>query len=93
MLYEYKCPSCHTSVTVNRPVANYDDPLECPECMKPMKRRITGGLGFTPVMGGADMPGYKCPVTDQWVDSKKKRREIMAKHDLVERGDSTSVHS
>jgi hypothetical protein len=57
--------------------------------------RITGGQGFTAVMGAADNPGYMCPVTDQWVDSKRKRKEIMVEHDLREHSsaDKVSHHS
>jgi hypothetical protein len=65
----------------------------CQSCGGDTKRKITGGIGFTPILGAADSPGYMCPVTTQWVDSKIKRRRIMDEHNLVEAGDTKRAHS
>lgn len=42
---------------------------------------------IAPVMGGGDFPGYKCPVTDEFVSSRKRRKYIMDSNNLVEVGD------
>lgn len=85
MIYTYKCPDCHTVQDAKRSVAERNNSPVC-ACGQTTVKVITGGNGHVSVMGGADMPGYMCPVTDTWVDSRKKRREIMKRHDLVEVG-------
>ncbi len=73
-----------------------NNPIDCEECgSSDTFLKITGGTGFAPVYGGADLPGYRCPVSDEWVDSRKKRKEIMAKHGLGEHSsaDGVSHHS
>lgn len=91
MIYEYRCLTCNHITTESRPIANRHDPCECGECGQETRLKITGGTGFGAVMGAADFPGYQCPVTDQWVDSKKKRREIMKTHDLREHSSADKV--
>jgi putative FmdB family regulatory protein len=83
MLYTYRCYDCQDTTTATRSV---EDRHDCPECQfcGGETRKIITPVNFTPVMGGHDNPGYHCPVTDQWVDSKRKRRSIMDEHDLVE---------
>lgn len=44
-------------------------------------------LMFAPPMGAHDNPGYWDVVTDQFVDSKRTRRNIMAEYELIEAGD------
>lgn len=85
MIYEYKCPSCHKTKTLKRPVEARNDPCQC-GCGEGMALKISGGSGFTPVLGGGGFQGYRCPVTDQWVHSKRQRRRIMDEHGLVEKG-------
>ena len=82
MLYEYRCSACNHITTANRPMEKRRDPIECEECGGETSLRITGGQGFEAVLGAADFPGYHCPVTDTYVDSRKKRKEIMAEHGL-----------
>ena len=42
--YEYECSSCGSSFEVFQPMA--EDPLtDCPDCGKPVRRRINGGMG------------------------------------------------
>jgi len=38
-------------------------------------------------MGGGDFPGYQCPVTEEFVTSRRKRKYIMDSNNLVEVGD------
>lgn len=94
MIYQYKCVDCDYITDSSRAMEDRNLPCECYQCGGDTKHHITGGQGFARVMGGADMPGYHCPVTDQFVDSTKKRREIMASHDLVEApsADGKGVH-
>lgn len=68
----------------SRAMADYNKAPPCPDCGGEMFNVITGGQGFTRVMGAADNPGYKCVVTGEYVTSKRRRREIMAEHSLVE---------
>ena len=92
MIYSYSCPDCDKITTASRPMANRRDPLKC-ECGGDTRLKITGGTGFTPVYG--DMNAYRCPVSDEWVTSRRQRKEIMAKHDIVEHSsaDTKGVHN
>jgi putative FmdB family regulatory protein len=82
-LYDYQCPTCgKLAENVVRPMSEYKDGPIC--CDKPMRRYITS-VRFNPVYGAHDMPGYQCPVSERWVDSRKQRREIMAEHNLIEK--------
>ena len=92
MIYTYRCTDCQFVFEATRSMDDRHKPIQCPECAAEAKLKVTGGVGFTNVMGGSDMPGYQCPVTDQWVDSKKKRQRIMDEHNLIEKGDTPGVH-
>lgn len=91
MIYQYRCVDCDYITESSRPMAERNLPCECRECGGDTKLAISGGTGFYRVMGGADNPGYMCPVTDQWVDSARKRREIMKAHDLREHSSADQV--
>lgn len=80
-LYTYKC-KCGKVEDAYRSLA---DRLKAPKCHGKMKQIIVPPM-IQPILGGGNNPGYKCVVTDQWVDSRKKRREIMKEHNLVEKG-------
>jgi len=41
------------------------------------------------ILGGGSLHGYKCPITDKWVTSRRERRNIMAEHNVIEAGDSS----
>jgi putative FmdB family regulatory protein len=82
-LYTYKC-SCGEVIDAFRSIANRGDSPVC-KCGE-KTRQIIVPTNIAPIIGGGNFPGYKCPVTDQWIDSRKKRREIMKRHDLVEKG-------
>lgn len=43
---------------------------------------------FNSPYGGSAIPGYMCPVTDKWVESRRERRNIMAEYELIEVGGS-----
>jgi putative FmdB family regulatory protein len=80
-LYTYKC-KCGKTEDAWRSIAEMED---SPECHGKMIQVIIPP-NIAPILGGGNNPGYHCVVTDQWVDSKRKRREIMKEHNLVEAG-------
>lgn len=81
--YDYQCDECCETQTAIRKIADRKNGPEC--CGKQTKQIITTS-NIQPVLGGGSFEGYKCVVTDEWVDSRKKRREIIAKHGLEEAG-------
>ncbi len=86
-LYTYACPECGGVDTEFNTVQNRHAGPVC--CGRTMLLEITATQVST-VLGGGAMQGYKCPITGNWVTSRKQRREIMARHGLVEAGDSTT---
>jgi hypothetical protein len=82
-LYTYQC-KCGKTQDSYKSIA---DRKNCPTCECGGETKlIIVPTQIAPVIGGGDFPGYKCPVTDTFVSSRKQRREIMKKHDLVEKG-------
>lgn len=81
-LYTYKCAECGKTEDAYRSMADRD---HGPECHGPMRKIITPTM-VQQVMGGHAYPGYKCPVTGEFVSSRKRRREIMQEHNLIEKG-------
>jgi hypothetical protein len=57
----------------------------CNQCVSTTKRIMTPVM-FTPVMGAHDNPGYVSPMSGNWIDSKRKRRNEMDKYDVTEKG-------
>lgn len=86
-IYTYECPNGHR-VETQRRIADRRDPLECDDCGENATITITP-VNFENVMGAADFPGYHCPVTGGFVDSRVKRKEIMKRHGLEEAGDDS----
>lgn len=85
-LYTYACPKCGGVDTEFNTVANRHAGPVC--CGASMKLEITP-TQVANVLGGGDFQGYRCPVTDQWVTSRRQRREIMARQGLIEAGDKS----
>lgn len=56
-----------------------------PMCCVQMKQKIVP-TQIAPVLGGGDLPGYHCPVSGEYVTSRKRRRDIMKEHNLMEKG-------
>lgn len=81
-IYTYKCPDCGKIEDAYRSV---DDRHKGPECHGQMLKTISA-IMLQPILGGGNDPGYMCPVTDEFVSSRKRRREIMKEHNLVESG-------
>ena len=80
--YTYRCETCGKVEDARRSMADRDNG---PECHGKMRKIITPTM-VQPVMGGYANPGYQCPVTGEFVSSKRRRKEIMAEHNLVEKG-------
>lgn len=81
-LYTYKCNECGKIEDAHRAIKDHNNG---PDCHGKMAQIIVAPM-IQPVLGGGNNPGYKCVVTGEWVDSRKKRREIMKEHNLVEKG-------
>ena len=83
-LYDYKCPCGHIE-TMNNSIDNRRThaPIHCDEQMSIM---ISGSHHIAPVLGGGGFQGYKCPITDKFITSRRERRNIMAEHGVVETG-------
>jgi len=84
-IYTYKC-SCGK---VEDQYNTIDNRKNGPTCHGSMKLSIQP-TQLQPVLGGGDFPGYQCPVTDKFVTSRKERKEIMKRHNLIEKGDGRS---
>jgi putative FmdB family regulatory protein len=83
-IYSYKCDKCGAVKDQYNSIANRKNGPDCCESMKLLIKPTQ----LAPVLGGGDFPGYQCPVTDKYVTSRRQRRNIMAEHNLVEKGDS-----
>jgi len=78
-LYSYTCKQCNKQSTAYRKVV---DRHNAPECCEKMQLKIVPTLQYVDHM----RDGYKDIVTGEYVDSRKRRREIMKEHNLIERG-------
>jgi len=87
-LYTYDCECGETVREFNR-IADRDT-LAPFHCRKRMNRRFEPPQIQAQILGGGDLQGYLCPVTNEWVTSRTRRREIMKENDLIEAGDKTS---
>lgn len=82
-VYQYRCEECSSEKEAFRRMADRKDGPQC--CGKTMKQVILPAH-IQPVLGGGSFQGYQCPVSDKYITSRKERREVMAKHDLIEKG-------
>ena len=83
-IYTYQCQDCERIQDAHRSIAKRNDSPVCP-CGGDTAKKIVPAM-VAPVMGGGSFPGYQCPVSNEFVTSRKQRREIMKRHDLVEKG-------
>lgn len=81
-LYAYKCPACGTDTEdFNRVDDRHTNAPVC-QCGTRMAMQIC------PVRGNVQQDAhYVCPATGEKVTSWRQRRNIMAKHDLVDARD------
>ncbi|MGB1373826.1 MAG: FmdB family zinc ribbon protein [Aequoribacter sp.] len=90
-LYQYRCTSCADECSEFNTVA--DRHANAPKCAcgGPMVMRIMPVQVQAQILGGGTHPGYHCPVSGEYVTSRKQRRNIMAEHNLIEAGDKNSA--
>ena len=86
-LYTYQCPTCSRKREILKPLAHLDRPEKCLNCGFSMNRTLSAPL----VLG--DYPGYKCPITGDWIEGRKAHRENLAKHGcrVLEPGETEQV--
>lgn len=82
-IYHYKCSECGKEADEYNKINDRKD--NAPKCHGKMALVIIPPQ-IAPVLGGGSIPGYKCPVTGKFVTSRKERREIMKRNNLVEKG-------
>jgi len=80
-LYSYICQTCGKQEDAYRSIADRD---KAPECHGVMQKIIVPPA-INPILGGGNWHGYECPVTGEFVTSRKRRREIMRQHNLAEK--------
>jgi putative FmdB family regulatory protein len=81
-LYTYKCEKGHTKEAWSS-ISERESGPAC-ECGLSMQMIITPVRINGAFLGSYANPGYRCPITQQWVDSKKQRLNIMAEHNVRE---------
>ncbi len=80
--YDYRCTVCEKPLPDHFRHISEPDPF-C--CGVPMQQEFNTPWMFNNAfLGSTRNPGYQCLVTDQYIESKKARREVMARHNLVE---------
>jgi hypothetical protein len=82
-LYDIRCFASGKIFERHIPLANFSDPIKC-ACGAPASRCISAPR-FS-----VDNTGYHCPVTGDWISSKKQHEENLKKHDcrVLESGES-----
>lgn len=85
-LYTYQCAQCGRVEDAMRRMSDRANGPAC--CGETMPQKIVAPMVQAQILGGGSCPGYKCVVTGEYVTSRKRRREIMAQHNLIEKGDS-----
>lgn len=70
--YVYRCPENHQFERILR-LAEFDTPQHCPICNAVAQRLIVAPA----VLG--DYPGYKCPVSGDWIEGRKAHNENLAR--------------
>lgn len=64
---------------------NRHDSPACEECAGKTKLILTPTEFNCAFLGSARNPGYMCPVSDKWIDSKRKRISSMDEHNMQEK--------
>ncbi len=81
-LYDYQCPICKEVTQLQNSIANHEEGGEC--CGEKRKQIILSApMVEASFLGSYKNPGYWCPVSEQFVDSKRQRQNIMAEHNVV----------
>jgi putative FmdB family regulatory protein len=51
-IYEYHCPECDAKFEELRPLSQADQPVECPQCHQPARRKMSTFACFTTSASG-----------------------------------------
>lgn len=82
--YDFQCDTCGVITEAYLRVSQLEN--DRPSCCGQMTRQVI----LRPPMGYVRPDThYKCPVTNEGVTSQRQRRNIMAKHDLIDANDMT----
>lgn len=86
-LYDFRCDSNHTFERFV-PLEKFEEQQEC-ACGAPAHRLIS-----TP-MFSVDNTGYSCPITGDWIGSKRQHQENLARHGcrVLETGETEAAKS
>jgi len=80
MKYDSECPICGKHYEYRARIKDRNNTPEC--CGQPTKRVIVPPM--LQASTAKEYQAYKCPHSGDLITSKKTRREVMAKHNLVE---------
>lgn len=82
-IYDYRCSECGTEYhNIRAPISERNN--DAPECCGERTKIILRPTRHVHVY---HFEGYDCPVTEVPVTSQGQRKDIMAKHDLVDKAD------
>jgi len=84
-LYTFKCQKCHHTQDAVRSIAERKNGPLCETCGGKTEQIIVP-TQIAPIIGGGNFPGYQCPVSGEFVTSRKRRNEIIKEHGLIEKG-------
>lgn len=86
-LYDFKCSSGHRFERFVS-LEKFEEPQFC-SCQSPATRCISAPM-FT-----VDSVGYTCPITGNWIGSKREHLENLAKHDcrVLEAGEKEATEA
>ena len=84
-IYTYKCKKCKSLTDSYNMISNRH---KAPKCKCGGKSALSiQATQLAPILGGGDWDGYMCPVTDEFVSSRRRRKYIMDENNLVDVGD------
>lgn len=84
-MYAYLCPDCGETEDLYNTI---DDRHKAPVCACGADTKLSiQPTQIAPVLGGGDFQGYKCPITDKFITSRRERKYIMDSNNLIEVGD------
>jgi len=84
-IYTYKCKKCELLTDSYNMISTRHKAPAC-DCGGETALSIQP-TQLQPVLGGGDWDGYACPVTDEFVTSRRRRKYIMDSNNLIETGD------
>lgn len=79
-IYTYQCRECGANKEVVQSITSYCEKPDVPECHGAMQRTITKVMV---AFDTAPWAAYRSPIDGSVIDSRAKRNEHMAKHNVV----------